>query len=162
MPDRARVIGGPQLDASKNALAADFAQRLAFTTRYPIDLTPQQYVDALNAKTGGSIQQADRDALVAGLTNGSETRASVLRKIADYPAFIDKEYNNSFVITEYFGYLRRDPDQGGFDFWLGQVNRFPIRDVSIQNAMVCSFITSLEYQFRFSSIATHSNKECPQ
>jgi hypothetical protein len=58
--------------------------------------------------------------------------------------------------------LRRDPDGGGYDFWLAQVNKFPLRDVSIQQAMACSFITSAEYQTRFSPIVTHTNRECPQ
>jgi len=31
------------------------------------------------------------------------------------------KYNREFVATEYFGYLRRDLN-GGFLFWLGQVN----------------------------------------
>ena len=78
----------------------------------------------------------------------------------DNRSFIDAEYNRAFVTTQYFGYLRRDPDIGGFIFWLGQVNSGPLRDVGKQHAMVCSFITSLEYQFRFSPVATHSNSEC--
>jgi hypothetical protein len=75
-------------------------------------------------------------------------------------AFIDAEYNRSFVFTQYAGYLRRDSDIGGYLFWLGQVNGGPLRDTTKQRAMVCSFITSLEYQFRFSTIALHSNSEC--
>jgi hypothetical protein len=77
-------------------------------------------------------------------------------------AFIDAEYNRAFVATQYFGYLRRDSDIGGFLFWLGQVNSAPLRNVPKQHAMVCSFITSAEYQFRFSPVVTHSNAECPQ
>ena len=88
-------------------------------------------------------------------------RAAILRRLADNQAFIDAEYNRSFVLTQYFGYLRRDPDEGGYQFWLGQVNRFAIRDASVQHAMVCSFITSSEYQQRFSPVVTHSNEECP-
>jgi hypothetical protein len=84
-----------------------------------------------------------------------ETAAYVYR-------IIDREYNASFVLTEYFGYLRRDPEPEGYDFWLGQVDRFPIRNIDIQHAMVCSFITSIEYQQRFSPIVTHTNAECPQ
>jgi hypothetical protein len=76
-------------------------------------------------------------------------------------AFIDEEYNRAFVATQYFGYLRRDPDIGGFLFWLGQVSSAPLRDVPKQHAMVCAFITSAEYQQRFSSVVTHSNAECP-
>jgi len=64
------------------------------------------------------------------------------------------------VATQYFGYLRRDADIGGFLFWLGQVNSAPLRDVPKQHAMVCSFITSAEYQQRFSAVVTHSNSEC--
>jgi hypothetical protein len=162
MPDRARVIGGAQLDQSKTDFGLWFVQRPAFATQYPAAMTAAQLVDALNANTGNSLPQAEKDALVTGLINGTENRGSVLRKIADNQVFIDREYGASFVLTEYFGYLRRDPDQGGYDFWLGQVNRFPLRDTGVQNAMVCSFLTSTEYQQRFSAIVTHNNDECPQ
>ena len=77
-------------------------------------------------------------------------------------AFIDAEYNRAFVATQYFGYLRRDPDMGGFSVWLGQVNSATLRDIKKQHAMVCSFITSTEYQQRFSSVVTHTNAECAQ
>ena len=80
----------------------------------------------------------------------------------DNRPFIDAEYDRAFVATQYFGYLRRDADIAGLLFWLGQVNRFPIRDVGIQHAMVCSFITSAEYQLRFGTQVTQSNAECPQ
>jgi len=159
MPDRSRVVGGAQLDQSKTDFANGFVERPAFQDIYPNSMTAAQYVYALNVN---SWTKAERDALVAGLTDSTETRGSVLRKAADNQAFIDREYRASFVLTEYFGYLRRDPDQEGFDFWLGQLERFPIRNVDIQHAMVCSFITSVEYQQRFSSVVTHSNAECPQ
>jgi hypothetical protein len=29
---------------------------------------------------------------------------------------------SAFVLAEYFGYLRRDPDQGGYQFWLNVLN----------------------------------------
>jgi hypothetical protein len=105
-----------------------------------------------------SLQEA-----FSSLYDGTDAgRAAILRQVADNPAFIDAEYRRSFVLMEYFGYLRRDPDTEGFNFWLGQVNRFPLRDVGIQHAMVCSFITSREYQERFSLVVTHTNAECPQ
>jgi hypothetical protein len=74
--------------------------------------------------------------------------------------FIDAEYNRSFVFTQYAGYLRRNPDMPGFLFWLGQVNSAPLRDVPRHHAMVCAFITSAEYQQRFSPLVTHANTEC--
>jgi hypothetical protein len=76
-------------------------------------------------------------------------------------AFLDAEYNRSFVITQYFGYLRRDPDIGGFNFWLDIVNRYPLRSASGQSAMVCAFVTSEEYQLRFGPVASRANAECP-
>ncbi len=162
MPDRPRVVGGTQLDQSKTDFANSFVLRPAFVAQYPNSLTAAQYVDAVNTNTGNSLTAAERDSLVAGLIDSSETRGSVLRKIADNQAFIDREYSASFVLTEYFGYLRRDPDDDGFNFWLGQIKRFPLRDLGIQHAMVCSFITSPECQRRYGSVVTHNNAECPQ
>ena len=162
MPDRARVVGGAQLDRSKTDFTSSFVQRPAFSAQYPDTMSAARYVEALNANTGNSLRPAQVEALTTGLTNSSETRGSVLRKVADNSLFIDHQYNSSFVLMEYFGYLRRDPDQEGFDFWLGQVNRFSLRNVDVQHSMVCSFITSAEYQQRFSSVVAHTNAECPQ
>jgi hypothetical protein len=68
-----------------------------------------------------------------------------------------REYNPSFVLMEYFGYLQREPDQGGYDFWLDVLNN---REPNNYRGMVCSFITSAEYQKRFSSVVLHSDAEC--
>ncbi len=162
--DRGRVIGGPQLDQSKTDFANVFVQRPSFIAQYPQSLTPGQYVDALNLNTGNSLTQSQRDALISGLMGSpaTETRGSVLRKIAENQVFIDREYNAAFVLMEYFAYLRRDPEQEGFDFWFDQVKRCPIRNVGAQHALVCSFITSREYQLRFSSVVTRANAQCPQ
>ena len=67
------------------------------------------------------------------------------------------------MLTEYFGYLRRNPDQGGYDFWLNVLNESG-RNGNPANyrGMVCSFITSTEYQRRFSAIVSHGNAECGQ
>jgi hypothetical protein len=162
MPDRGRIIGGPQLAATKAAFAESFVERQTFLAQYPITLTSAGYVDALNANTGNSLSGTERNALVNGLeaNPASETRASVLSKIAENGVFVAREYNTSFVLAEYFGYLRRDPDANGFQFWLDILNSFPPRNVSAQHSMVCAFITSDEYQQRFSSVVTHSNQEC--
>jgi hypothetical protein len=79
----------------------------------------------------------------------------------DNRPFIDAEYNRSFVYSQYTGYLRRDADIGGFLFWLNEVNKGAVRNAALQHAMVCSFITSTEYQRRFSFTVSHSNAECP-
>jgi len=79
----------------------------------------------------------------------------------DNRALLDAEYNRAFVFTQYAGYLRRDADVAGLLFWLGQVDSAPLRDIARQHAMVCSFITSAEYQRRFSPVVTRNNTECP-
>ncbi|HYU99214.1 MAG TPA: TIGR03118 family protein, partial [Pyrinomonadaceae bacterium] len=102
---------------------------------------------------GGEIRgnfpemQAFRDSLVAGLDATTDTRAGVLRKVAEYAFLKDREFNNAFVFMEYAGYLRRDPDTSGFNFWLRKLNEF---DGSFVNAeMVKAFIASSEYRQRF-------------
>jgi photosystem II stability/assembly factor-like uncharacterized protein len=163
--DRGLVVAGPNLDQTKTSYAQTFVQRSAFLSLYPRTQNADQFLDALfgsillNSGVDLSSQKGALKPLYDGTDNG---RAAILRQIADGSAFTDAEYNRSFVLMEYFGYLRRDPDQGGFDFWLGQVNKFPLRNVDIQHAMACSFITSAEYQTRFSSVVTHTNRECPQ
>ena len=80
----------------------------------------------------------------------------------DNRAFIDAEYNRTFVYTQYAGYLRRDSDLPGFIFWLGQVNLGPLRDGTKQHGMVCAFVTSAEYQLRFGPYITRTNRDCAQ
>src|SRR5205807_9996001 len=85
-------------------------------------------------------------------TGQTDSRARVLHKLVDYGEFKNAEFNAAFVLTQYFGYLQREPDQAGYNFWLNilnaQPNNFP--------GMVCAFITSAEYQGRFGAARTHS------
>jgi uncharacterized protein (TIGR03118 family) len=90
---------------------------------------------------------AFRDSLVAGLNAATETRATVLRKVAEAEEMRTREFNRAFVAMQYFGYLRRDPDTAGFNFWLNKLNSF--NGDFIRAEMVRAFITSSEYRQRF-------------
>jgi len=170
-PDRARVAGGASLAQAQLNLASAFVQRSQFVARYPASLDGPGFVDAVLATIHNDIGvdlTSERQFLIDLFNSGG--RGAVLYRLADdnsqtnpinNRAFIDAEYNRAFVATQYFGYLRRDADMGGFLFWLGQVSSAPLRDVPKQHAMVCSFVTSAEYQQRFSSVVTHFNSECP-
>ena len=169
--DRARVVGGSSLAQGQLNLATLFVARSAFTTKYPTMLDAAGFVDAVIANinnSSGVDLTSQRTALINLHNTGG--RAAVMYRLADDSSsnpivnstFITAEYNRAFVLTQYFGYLRRNPDIAGFLFWLGQVNAGAPRDAARQNAMVCSFITSTEYQQRFSSVVTRSNSECPQ
>ncbi|HXM33685.1 MAG TPA: CHRD domain-containing protein, partial [Pyrinomonadaceae bacterium] len=169
--DRARVVGGANLAAAQQAFANLFVSRPAFTTKYAAATTGPQFVDAILA----TIQSADgvdltaqRQALIDQYNLGG--RGMVLYRLADdnplnpinNQGFINAEYNRQFALTLYFGYLRRNPDIGGFLFWQTQINLAAVRDVPKQNALVCSFITAAEYQLRFGPDAPRTNSECPQ
>ena len=105
------------------------------------------FVDTLIGHTGVSFTSTECDAFVSGLGSGTMTRAEVLRSIAENERFAQAKLNETFVMMEYFGYLRRDPDAGGFDLWLSKLNQF--NGNFEQAEMVKSFIVSGEYRDRF-------------
>ncbi len=151
------VFGAPgagvQLEANKQAFFDDFVTRPEFVANFAA-LTNSQYVDTLIQNANVAFSQTDRDALVNGLSD-TETRATVLRKISEKPAFKQKEFHSAFVLMEYFGYLRRNPDDppdnnlAGFNFWLNKLNSF--NGDYVRSEMVKAFIISTEYRGRFSS-----------
>jgi hypothetical protein len=142
-----------KLEANTVAFLNNFVARAEFQTNFPAQLTAAQYVDKLNTMTGGALSQAERDALVNGLSAGQETRATVLRKVAEDADFSTAEFNRAFVLMQYFGYLRRNPNDApdlnflGYDFWLGKLNQF---GGDFRRAeMVKAFTNSTEYRDRF-------------
>ncbi|HEV7474866.1 MAG TPA: PQQ-dependent sugar dehydrogenase [Pyrinomonadaceae bacterium] len=134
------------LEANKQAFVNGWVQRPAFVNAYG-GLADDAYVDALISHTSVSFTSAERNALVNSLVNHTATRASVLRQIAEDPRFVSLKFNETFVMMEYFGYLRRDPDAAGYQFWLNKLNQF---GGNFEQAdMVKAFIVSGEYRDRF-------------
>ena len=158
MPDRSQVIGGPNLEAARVAFTDAFVQRSEFIAKYPVALTRDQFVDALiqtmTTRSGADVS-ALRDTMLSDYDAGG--RSLAVRDAVQANAFVQAEYNKAFVLFEYFAYLRRNPDTGGYDFWLDVLNG---REAGNYRGMVCAFITSSEYQMRFSSVVTHSNSDC--
>jgi hypothetical protein len=161
--DRQQVIGGPNLDTSKAAFADAFVGRAEFIQKYQTNTSAESFVDALLqtiSGAGGGDLSSERSNLIAVYNSGGDLNASrslVVRTLAENAAFSQAVYNEAFVLMEYFGYLRRGPDQEGYDFWLNVLNN---REPGNYRGMVCSFITSIEYQKRFSPVVTRSNAEC--
>jgi CSLREA domain-containing protein/fimbrial isopeptide formation D2 family protein len=133
------------LEANKVAFYNEYVSRTEFTNTY--NGTDQEYVNTLISNTGVFFTQVERDALLNGLANHTETRATVLRKITEKPTFRQAEFNSMFVLMEYFGYLRRNPDSAGFNFWLNKLNQF--NGNFVQADMVKAFLVSAEYRQRF-------------
>ena len=73
--------------------------------------------------------------------------------MAEDADLVQRESNRAFVLMQYFGYLRRNPDDApdadytGYDFWLRKLNNFNGNFVAAE--MVKAFITSTEYRKRF-------------
>jgi subtilisin family serine protease len=150
---RGVIIGQPGadqlLESNKQALIAEFVLRSRFIAAFPLTMTTAQFVDKLNMNAGFPLSQTERDNLV----NSGMTRAQILRAIAEDPDLFATESNRAFVLAQYFGYLRRNPNEGqdtdytGYDFWLTKLNQFNGNFVNAE--MVKAFILSGEYRGRF-------------
>lgn len=134
------------LEANKVAYYDQFVARAEFVSVFG-GLSNEQFVDALNVNAGGALSISERNALVAALNSAAKTRAQALRSVVEDTDFINSEFNQAFVLMQYFGYLRRDPDEAGFTFWLNKLNSFggDFRKAE----MVKAFISSIEYRQRF-------------
>jgi len=146
MGDLQRLSGmtADESNAFKALFAAEFAQRNEF--RATLDaLTNAQFVDRLIANTG--VAFSNRDQLVANLNANTETRAQVLMDIVEAQQFVTNAttVNRAFVLAEYFGYLRRDPDTAGFNAWINFLTAHP----GDFRTMVRGFVDSIEYRSRF-------------
>jgi hypothetical protein len=147
-----------QLENNKVAFAQEFITRSRFTTAYPTTLTPAQFVDALFAHAGVTPTASDRNAAInefGGAVNTADTaaRARALRRVADNSTLKQQETNKAFVLMQYFGYLRRNPNDApdtnfdGYNFWLTKLNQFNGNFVNAE--MVKAFLVAGEYRQRF-------------
>jgi hypothetical protein len=150
------VIGAPGaealLDSRKSIYVSDFVQRSRFTTAFPTSMTAEVFVDTLNSNAGNPLSTAERNQLVTELMTATKTRAQVLRAVAEDSDLFNAENNRAFVLAQFYGYLRRNPndtpdsDYTGYDFWLSKLNQFNGNFVNAE--MVKSFLLSGEYRHR--------------
>ena len=167
LPDTQRIGQGvvvlqgnwqQQLEDNKQAFTEEFVKRARFLAALPATLTSAQFVDALNTNARDNnnalpLSTTERNNLVAALDAGTMTRAQALRAVAEDTDLFNSEKNRAFVLMEYFGYLRRNPndpqdtDYTGFDFWLTKLNQFGGNYVNAE--MVKAFTQSIEYRQRF-------------
>lgn len=148
------------INANKHAFVDKFVTRADFQAAYG-NLTATQFVDKLAATTGVSLSAADRTALITEAGTAAN-RANVVFKIVDGTQasaggtlvfqttygeqYYKKEFDSVFVFMQYLGYLRRNPDQDGYNHWLGKLKFF---GNWVDAEMVRSFIVSPEYRNRF-------------
>lgn len=147
-----------QLLNNQQAYMAEFVQRSRFVSEFPTSLSPSEFVDRLLVNAGVTFSANDRAAVIAefGSTVTSSdinARARALRRVAQSSTLAQQEFNQAFVLMQYFGYLRRDPNSPpdrnfeGYNFWLNKLNQF---GGNFQDAeMVKAFLLSGEYRQRF-------------
>jgi CSLREA domain-containing protein len=147
-----------QLEANKVAFTQDFVTRARFVAAFPTTLTPAEFVDKLFLNAGVTPTAAERSSIIAefggaGTSANTTARARALRRVAENPTLNQTETNKAFVLMQYFGYLRRDPnaapdtDHTGYDFWLHKLDQFNGNYINAE--MVRAFISSIEYRQRF-------------
>ena len=156
------VVGQPGwetvLENNKQAFALAFAQRSRFTTAFPTTMPPTQFVNQLFSNAGVTPSSTDLATAIGEFGSATNTgdaaaRARALRDVAENATLNSQEFNRAFVLMQFFGYLRRNPndpqdtDYTGYEFWLNKLNQFNGNFVAAE--MVKAFITSAEYRQRF-------------
>jgi len=148
----------PQLEANKQAFATEFVQRPAFVARYPAGTSASDFVNALDANAGFVLSPDEKTTLINELAPNpadAQLRADVLRRVAENQTLQQREFNKAFVLMQFFGCLRRNPDDppdsdfNGWQFWLSKLDQFNGDFVAAE--MVKAFINSAEYRQRFGS-----------
>jgi Tol biopolymer transport system component len=146
------------LETNRQAFAAEFVQRPRFSSAYPTSITPAEFVDTLFTNAGVTPSESDRTATIdefgSAMTSGdAAARARALRRVAENSMLQQQEFNRAFVLMQYFGYLRRNPNDApdsnysGYDFWLNKLDSFNGNYLNAE--MVKAFILSDEYRHRF-------------
>jgi N-acetylneuraminic acid mutarotase len=148
------------LENNKQAFTAEFVQRARFTSAYPTSMTPDVFVNTLFANAGVVPLSGDRTTAInefgsAATTADNAARARALRRVAENSTLAQQEFNRAFVLMQYFGYLRRNPndppeptlDFQGYNFWLTKLNQFNGNFVNAE--MVKAFLVASEYRQRF-------------
>jgi len=143
-----------KLETNKQAYVNQIVSSSAFSGRYAAGLTAGQFVDALFAAAGVTPTAAERQSAIDVFDGGSLSgRAAALRSVSDSNVLRASEFGPSFVLMQYFGYLRRNPtdapdtDDSGYQFWLAKLNAF--NGDFTKAEMVKAFILSTEYRSRF-------------
>lgn len=122
----------------------------------------QQYVDILNRTPGGGEESGWTNYILqCGLDGGCRNshRITTARGFLESPEFRNAhpifanpgtpEYNREYVRQSYLAFLRREPDQSGWDAWTNYIN-----NTGDYDTLVGGFINSWEYHNRFRSVGS--------
>jgi hypothetical protein len=107
---------------SLNAISQAFSQSPEFIARYG-SLTNEEFVTLVYANVLGRAPEAEGFAFWTNqLNQGAMGRGQVMLEFSESTENRLTSLSKVYVVQIYAGMLRRAPDQGGFDFWVGQLN----------------------------------------
>jgi hypothetical protein len=167
------------LEQNRQRYLEDFVTRAEYVAQFPQGQAAQAYVNKLFQNAGATPTQGERQAAETAYGAGDTAgRAAALRSVAESGSVFNRLYNDAFVLMQYYGYLRRNPDDApdlnfsGYDFWLAKMNSFSLPGEDMRNEtqalervrraeMVRAFIESIEYRQRFSG-APGGNQQGPE
>ena len=155
-----------QLNANQQEFARRWVQRPDFLAAFPLSMSSDEYINKLAANLGVTLSPSESTIAHESYTQTVEGRATTLRNVVELNSVYNAQFNPGFVLSQYIGYLRRNPndapdtDYTGFDFWLAKMNSFSLPGENVRNEqtalarvrraeMVRAFIRSLEYRQRF-------------
>lgn len=155
-----------RLEQNTRKFFEEFVQRPEYVAQFPLEMSVDAYLNKLFANSGVTPTPTERVIAGESYSNDPRGRAIALRSVVESDSVFQKQYNPSFVLLQYFGYLRRNPDEApntdfsGYDFWLNKLNQFSLPGENVRNDMVAlgrakraemvkSFIVSGEYRARF-------------
>lgn len=149
-------------DDARNAFMLAFVQRPEFKKRFPETMKPAEFVDAVlsSLTQNANVDLGSLRTELLDLADDPNGRVAVLTKVIAQQPLLDAQYNQSLILSHYFAYLRRDPDDSGFATWLNTIKNKPLRDADIARSVTCGFLNSAEYQNRFGLLTTHDPREC--
>jgi len=148
-------------DAGRRAFLVAFMERPEVERKFSKSLKASEFNDALIANviklTGIDLSASLKP---AESQENADDKITLLSKTLSDPTVSDALYNQIFISTHYLTYLRRDPDESGFSFWVSALKNRSLREPAAARSMVCSFLNSAEYQERFGMLTAHSTTEC--
>ncbi|HEY0323445.1 MAG TPA: Calx-beta domain-containing protein [Pyrinomonadaceae bacterium] len=165
IPEVARLNGSqtPQeQQLNKDAFLLEFINRAEFKTIYGQYLAANGltatdaagFVNALCAKAG--VTPASKQTLITNLQNATKSPAKTVEDFILTPEMNvvgTPLYDRGIITMQYFGFVRRDPDAGGFTFWQGQLMNQNSVHYHDYRFMIGGFINSDEYRFRFALLS---------
>lgn len=111
-----------QIEANRNSLLNSWTNNQAFKQFYD-SKSNAELVNTILANTSVNWSDSKRNELIKSLDSNQMSRQAALLRIVEDGSFFKREYNTAYVLMNFFGYLRRNPDDppdkdlSGLNFW---------------------------------------------